>query len=77
MDEFLLRTTECADRKRKIENGGQLQKNVGPPSGEQCLFAIDGSEFLVAWPTFCAGLSGMLLRLCLIPILNTFRFIMQ
>ena len=23
-----------ADRKRKIENGGQLQKNVGPHSGE-------------------------------------------
>ncbi len=28
---MLLRTTECAHRKRQIKNGGQLQKNVDPP----------------------------------------------
>ena len=35
------------------------------------------SEFLIAWSTFCAGISCMLVRLCLIMILNTFCFIMQ
>ena len=77
-DTFLLRTTECADRKRQIEKWWSTAKKIRPAFRKAVTLRKSmASEFLIADPTFCVGLSWMLVRLCLIMILNTFCFVMQ
>ncbi len=52
-------------------------KKCGPSFWKEVtLHKSMASEFLSADPTFCAKISCMLVRLCLIMILNTFCFIM-
>ena len=74
-------------RDRKTKNVAH-KKMWAPPGRASAtrprLFRIEvtlhksmASEFLIAWSTFCAGISCMLVRLCLIMILNTFCFFMQ